>query len=37
MPKDLISESIENLNQYSGHEDDQSNGGNVVYPDQIEI
>jgi len=37
IPKDLITDSIDNLNQYSGHDEDQSNGGQVVYPDQIEI
>ena len=36
IPKDLITESIENLNQYSG-QDDSSEGKNIVYPDQIEI
>lgn len=36
IPKDLITESIENLNQYSGHDEEQSSGGiNIVYPDQI--
>jgi hypothetical protein len=34
----MITDSIDNLNHYSGHDEDQSNGGGkVVYPDQIEI
>ena len=38
IPKDLITDSIDNLNHYSGNDEDQSNGGGkMVYPEQIEI
>ena len=38
MPKDLITDSIENINQHSGRDDELSSGGQgIVYPDQIEL